>query len=84
MSDLTVADELAYAALEEKTRELCDKIIAARIEEPAKEALDEAWSEGYEAGRMAELRKAEPPKPASTLGASHFATQPKRNGEAAD
>lgn len=93
MSDLTVADELAFAALPDETRTLCEKIIDARVEEVAdravraaleSEAIANTWQDGYNAGQAAERRKAQEPKPAPTLDASQLAARPKGNGEAAD
>jgi flagellar biosynthesis/type III secretory pathway protein FliH len=54
MSNLTVADELAYDALPDDTRALCDKILAHRIGSEVDTAVQierrEAYNSGYCAG----------------------------------
>lgn len=52
MSDLTVADELAFDALDEATRALCNKVVAAAVE-VSEAAASDAYDDGYKAGRKA-------------------------------
>jgi hypothetical protein len=46
---LTVADELAFDALADETRTLCEKIIASKVEDAEDEA-ESAYEDGFRAG----------------------------------
>jgi flagellar biosynthesis/type III secretory pathway protein FliH len=63
MSDLTVADELAYDALPDDTRALCDKIFAHRIDQEVEARVTYGLGEfqisrdeGFEEGKAEGIR----------------------------